>query len=102
MTRPVRLLFPLAMIIAAVIVWLIWGPCPGELRIPVRTAALIAALALVVALHSFLDGYFKAWTDTLIILVLFAIVIIVFSYSPVMAVIAVLLLAAARFMLSGW
>jgi hypothetical protein len=102
MSGTARLLFPLLMLLAALIVWLIWGPCPGELKMPVRTAVLIAALALFVALHPFLDGYFKAWTDSLIILVLLTIIIILLAYSPVMAVIATLVLIAAKAMPSRW
>lgn len=102
MSGTARLLFPLLTIIAAVIVWLVWGPCPGEFKMPVRTAALIAALALFVALHSFLDGYFKAWTDTLIILALLTIVIILFAFSPAMAVIGILVLIAAKASLPEW
>lgn len=89
------------MVVAAVIVWLIWGPCPGELRMPIGMAAGIVLLALFAAMQTYIEGYFGTWMDPLIILVFTTIAAILFLFSPVMGVIGVLLLIAAVAVVSG-
>jgi hypothetical protein len=101
MSGTARLIVPLTLIVAAFIVWLIWGPCPDELRMPIGTAAGIVLLALFAAMQTYIESYFGTWMDPLIILVFTAMAVILFLFSPVMGVIGVLLLIALIFMMGG-
>jgi hypothetical protein len=80
MSGTVRLFFPLLLIAAAIVVWVVWEPCPEDLRLPVGAAAALAALALFAAMQSFLERIFGVWMEPLLILVFVAIVIILFAF----------------------
>jgi hypothetical protein len=94
MSGTVRLFFPLLLIAAAIVIWVAWQPCPDDLRLPVGAAAGLAALALFAAMQSFLERIFGTWTEPLIILVFVAIVIILFTFSPVIGIVSLLLMLA--------
>ena len=95
MSGTVRLLVPLLLIATAVIVWALWRPCPGELRLPLGAAVGLAALALFAAMQFYLEDIFGTWMEPLIILVFVAIVIILFAFSPVIGLVSLLLMLAA-------
>lgn len=101
MSGKVKLLIPLLLLAAALIVWVIWGPAPGEFHFPLEAAAAIALLALFAALEFRLEGFFGAWMETLIILAFVAILMILFYFSPVFGVMGVFVLLAIILLVTG-